>query len=154
MSVKDDNRWKVWIGMRQRCNNPNHINWKSYGGRGITYDPSWDSFELFCLAVGPRDPLKTLDRWPDKNGNYVPGNIRWATSEEQLGNRNEKSGRVLETQPRMTSKTGVIGVSRIKGRYVAQGMFQRKSVILYRGNSLEDATLARKLWEGSLVKST
>jgi hypothetical protein len=79
MSVKD-----TWFGMRQRCNNPNNPHWKNYGGRGISVQ--WKSFNEFFADVGQRPPGLTLDRI-DNDGDYAPGNVRWATRAEQQKNR-------------------------------------------------------------------
>lgn len=81
--------------MKSRCNNPNHVNYKDYGARGIRVCERWNaSYEAFAADVGPRpSPLHSLDRYPDQNGNYEPGNVRWATSKEQ--NRNLRSNRMI-----------------------------------------------------------
>jgi hypothetical protein len=78
-----------WQNMRQRCNNPNVPRWANYGGRGITVCARWNSFESFLADMGERPEGKTLDR-VDNDGNYEPGNCRWATSAEQMGNRSKK----------------------------------------------------------------
>ena len=73
--------------MVQRCTNPNKESYHNYGGRGIKIHPDWFDFRIFLADVGPR-PSKahSLDRI-NVDGNYEPGNVRWATSKEQALNR-------------------------------------------------------------------
>lgn len=74
--------------MKTRCLNPNSQNFKDYGGRGIEVCDRWLSFENFIADVGRRpSPQHSLDRYPNKNGNYEPGNVRWALPREQQNNR-------------------------------------------------------------------
>lgn len=84
--------YRSWSGMKSRCLNPNAPNFRLYGGRGISITPRWVSkggFERFLSDVGRRpSPEHSLDRYPDKNGNYEPGNVRWATKKEQARNTN------------------------------------------------------------------
>lgn len=81
--------YEIWATMIQRCTNPNAINYADYGGRGISVCESWmNSFVEFYAAVGPRPSKQhSIDRYPDPNGNYEPGNVRWATRVEQQRNR-------------------------------------------------------------------
>ena len=74
--------------MIQRCTDPGHKSYKDYGGRGIKVCERWLTFENFYADMGdPPDGL-SIDR-KNVNGNYEPGNCRWATPEEQASNRRD-----------------------------------------------------------------
>lgn len=76
--------------MRSRCRCKTAVQYPYYGGRGITICDRWESFENFYADVGPKPaPDYTLDRI-DPNGNYEPGNVRWATRETQSRNRGRR----------------------------------------------------------------
>jgi hypothetical protein len=76
-----------WLSMRSRCYYVGDKEYLRYGGVGITVCDRWkNSFPNFLSDMGPRPLGKTLDRFPDKNGNYEPGNCRWATPQEQSAN--------------------------------------------------------------------
>lgn len=80
--------YRAWANMKSRCYRPSYRNFSDYGGRGIGVCDSWrDSFENFFSDMGQRpSPRHSLDRYPDKNGNYEPGNCRWATWHQQATN--------------------------------------------------------------------
>lgn len=79
--------YRTWQGMRERCRDPGNVSYKYYGGRGITVCERWESFENFLADMGEKpSPDLTLDRI-DNDGNYEPGNCRWATPEQQTKNR-------------------------------------------------------------------
>lgn len=80
----------VWKAMKRRCTDPKNQDYHSYGGRGITVCQEWqDSFQAFHDHVSrlPHFGEKgySLDR-KNNNGNYEPGNVRWATAKEQANN--------------------------------------------------------------------
>lgn len=79
--------YSSWIHMRDRVLNPKHVHYDRYGGRGITICERWDKFKNFLADMGERPTGKTLDRYPDPDGNYEPDNCRWATPEEQIAGR-------------------------------------------------------------------
>ncbi|MBA4033193.1 MAG: hypothetical protein C0480_01115 [Bradyrhizobium sp.] len=77
--------YETWCRIKKRCYNPNSEKWHRYGGRGIEVCERWrKSFADFLADVGRRpSPEHSIDRYPDNDGNYEPGNVRWATRLEQ-----------------------------------------------------------------------
>ena len=67
--------------MRARCLNPKHKFYADYGGRGVTICEAWSDFEVFYRDFGHSRPASgfSIDR-VNNNGNYEPGNVRWATA--------------------------------------------------------------------------
>lgn len=93
--MRDTPEYKAWSSMRGRCYKEYVFSYPIYGGRGITVCERWlNSFENFFADMGER-PSKShsLDR-VDTNGNYEPGNCRWATPHEQT--RNQRTNRWIE----------------------------------------------------------
>jgi hypothetical protein len=90
--------YQTWAGILKRCENPQSKAYKDYGGRGIKIHPEWRDPARFIAwieaNIGPRPegrtpggkPLYSLDRI-DVNGNYEPGNVRWATIGQQAANK-------------------------------------------------------------------
>lgn len=90
--------YQTWTLMVARCNDPSATGYAYYGGRGIRVFEDWDDgcscgFEEFGAYIlgtlGPRPEGRTLDRI-DVDGDYAPGNLRWATAAEQIANRRPK----------------------------------------------------------------
>lgn len=75
-----------WAAMMQRCFNPNHEKFPTYGGRGITVCNRWRDFTNFLADMGERPEGMTLDRIEDHLC-YEPGNCRWATPAVQQRKR-------------------------------------------------------------------
>lgn len=86
--------FRIWCGMRKRCNNKNAQNYQRYGAKGITICDSWHSFQNFLRDMGLRPSDKhTIERIDNTKG-YSPDNCTWATIAEQ--NRNTSRNRYIE----------------------------------------------------------
>jgi hypothetical protein len=81
--------YMAWASMKSRCYNSKGKKYALYGGRGINICDRWrESFEAFLDDIGRRpSPNHSIDRYPNGDGNYEPGNVRWATYSEQNANR-------------------------------------------------------------------
>ncbi len=86
--------YAVWTQMKARCMNPRHAGFKYYGGRGISVCQRWiDSFSAFLADMGERPDGLEIDRI-NNDGNYEPGNCRWATRAQQMMNTRRNKPRM------------------------------------------------------------
>lgn len=77
--------YSAWKDMKRRCLNPKAKNYRRYGGRGVSICERWMEFSLFLADMGTRPQGLSLERI-NNNGNYEPGNCKWATDLEQSSN--------------------------------------------------------------------
>lgn len=135
--------YRSWLELRRRCNSKNRPSYKDYGGRGITYTKSWDSFNQFLSDMGLcPDGNYSLDRI-DVNGNYCKENCRWADQSTQSYN----------TRLKKTNKSGIPGVCLVNSRgklyWNASYTLTGKNYVLYYGKDFFLACCARKSWENT-----
>lgn len=82
--------YAAWCNMKNRCDSPKNRQWNDYGGRGITYDPRWKSFEHFIADMGDAPVGRSLDRIDNDKG-YSKKNCRWADISTQRRNKRPES---------------------------------------------------------------
>jgi hypothetical protein len=126
--------YQTWASMLARCGNPKDKFWRRYGGRGIHVCERWRRFDHFFADMGRKpSPRHSIDR-VNNDGNYEPGNCRWATSSEQL--RNRRWGYKL------TPETVALARSRF-----AQGETRQQIAdSLHVSRALIGLVVARKIW--------
>lgn len=138
--------YNIWSHMCERCNNPNFIHFRQYGGRGISVCSEWlesyESFKKWALANGYQDGL-TLDRI-DNNGDYTPSNCRWATPKEQANNR--RTNRMLTYNGEIHNIEGWCYITGLP-RHIVDGR-------LRRGWSVEKTLSTPVLTKGGKVRES
>jgi len=114
---RETSEYGIWHGMLQRCYNPRTSSYKSYGARGIRVCERWRRcFENFLADMGPRPSrLHSIDRL-DPNGDYEPGNCRWATWKEQQNHR--RTTRILEWNGQRHSATEWAEITGLRPRLI------------------------------------
>lgn len=125
--------YMAWCSMRQRCYDKKNEQYKNYGGRGIAVCHRWMKFENFFADMGERpSPKHSLDRYPNNDGNYEPGNVRWATTLEQSLNKrtstkyNGKNVTVIERELGLSS--GSVNVRLRQGWGIEKATTLRKTI--------------------------
>ena len=105
--------YSTWKGMRARCNDPNHVSYPNYGGRGITVCERWDDFWLFVEDMGVRPDGYTIERVKSHIG-YQPDNCVWTSRLEQNQHRSSFIGTFKP------SKDPMRFISKRNGNYTLQ----------------------------------
>ena len=107
--------YNTWVNMRQRCERRTRPDWANYGGRGIKVCERWQTFEHFLSDMGEPPDGMSIDRI-DNDGNYEPGNCRWATPMQQGRNK------------RNTAIVVVDGVARVQAEVCADSVVPRTTL--------------------------
>lgn len=102
--TKFNQEYRIWLMMRVRTTDPRHISYKHYGERGISMHPEWfdmvTGFDKFLEHIGPRPSERhSVDRYPDPDGHYEPGNVRWALPDQQAANKSRMPKGSKVSQP-------------------------------------------------------
>lgn len=103
----------IWVNMMRRCTDKKDKQYPTYGGAGVKVCKKWqnyENFKLWALNNGYNDEL-TIDRYPNKRGNYTPSNVRWATIKQQQNNRTNnrliRMGGVVKTLQQWSDIYGI-----------------------------------------------
>ena len=116
--VEDIPEYRVWQGMRRRCQDKFVEAYACYGGRGIRVCERWSSFKNFLLDMGPRpSDSHQIDRI-DNDGNYEPRNCRWVTA--GTNSRNRRNSRILKHRGISTNMSNWAKFLRIRACTLAQ----------------------------------
>jgi len=140
------NLWKhplygKWQDMKNRCHNPKYVRYGDWGGRGIIVCDKWrHDFKVFYDYVTKLThygkPGRTLDRFPNNDGNYEPGNVRWATKHQQSVNKRKQSNNPL----------GYIGVYGAGSRYKTNIRVNGKLYYIGYFKEIKNAVKARNAY--------
>ena len=127
--------YAVWQNMKHRCLNPNGLDYKNYGGRGIQICEKWLEFKGFIADMGIKPTAKHSIERLDNNAGYHPSNCVWGTPGQQARNK----------RVRHNNKTGLSGVKRRKnGIYSAYISIDDRQIHLGSYKTLFDAAWARR----------
>lgn len=134
--MADSKEYRIWANMRSRCNNPNTDAYINYGGRGISHQDSWASFDEFWKDMGGSytEGLE-LDRI-DVNGNYCVENCRWTDDSTQAYNQRQHKNNT-------SGKTGVV-LNKRTSHWVSNINVNKEKIYLGTFVNLEDAIKARQ----------
>jgi hypothetical protein len=113
--------YSSWASMIGRCETPSAGGYKNYGGRGIRVCARWHSFEDFLADMGEPPYRMSIDRFPNKDGDYGPDNCRWATQSQQMRNTRNT---------RLTAEIARIALDRMIGGETMQAVANSLGVTL------------------------
>ena len=112
--------YKSWTKIRERCYDENSKDYPQYGGAGVVVHPEWiGSFEAFYAHIGdiPSDGHRYSCDRIDNDGDYVPGNVRWARYTQQARNKSKMKNNT-------SGHTGVVIDEKSPGKFYAKAQWQ------------------------------
>lgn len=118
--------YRCWADMLRRCYSEKSSSYPNYGGRGVTVCEEWRDFRNFLADMGVRPEGMSLDRI-DPEGNYEPGNCRWADRNTQARN----------TRLRAANKSGVHGVWWYAERNAYKACIHRGGKLIHLGQTAD-----------------
>jgi hypothetical protein len=133
-----EKEYHSYCAAKQRCQDRNLPAYKNYGGRGIEF--KFNSFEEFLAELGPKPtPQHGVDRYPNNDGNYEPGNVRWANRSEQNKNRRPFSEETCckmrgprgQYRPASGTQFNVIPIEDIRREYFDESYTLRQIAVKY-----------------------
>lgn len=136
---KESPTYRSWLAMKSRCNLDGRDNSGIYKDLGISVCDRWTSFDCFLEDMGERPEGTTLDRYPNKSGNYEPGNCRWATPTEQARNT-RRSILTLES----ATEVAILRLKGVPCRYISEqfGISESLPREIVKGRCWPDALAA------------
>lgn len=131
-----------WRNMLIRCTKPNSNSYKNYGGRGIKVCDAWRDFRNFfsCMGMKPT-PAHSLDRI-DGNGHYEPGNVRWATKQEQANNT--RSNALVTIEGRTDTLSNWVGLLNIHPYKIVHSRIRRDGMTVRHALQVKSRHNARR----------
>jgi hypothetical protein len=128
--------FRTYRNMKMRCYDTKNKSYKNYGGRGIKICDRWlESFENFLQDMGLRpSPNHSIDRFPNNDGDYEPGNCRWATRYQQGRGRTDNEWREFEGKRMILTDWAIsVGTNYINfEKHLRRGKTFEETIAFYR----------------------
>ena len=112
-----------WASMLARCETPSATGYQRYGASGIKVCERWHEFINFLADMGERPNGTSIDRYPNNNGNYEPGNCRWATRKQQ--GRNQVTNLIVTVKGRKVLLKDLAEITGIKYDTLRSRIFRK-----------------------------
>lgn len=125
-----DSTYRAWLAMRWRCRKEPWEKYHRYAGRGIRVCKRWNDFRNFLSDMGERPQGLSLDRI-DNDGNYEPGNCRWATHEQQVNNHSHDTHNPCKGVSWDKSRNRWLAFTSVDGKFKNLGRFSDQEAAVH-----------------------